>query len=319
MSAKSSGALVSVVIPTFNRRPFLQATISPLLEDPATGEIIVVVDGSYDGSIEFLEEWSKREPRIQAVFQENAGVSVARWRGAQQARFPVVLFLDDDVVAAKGLVSGHASVHSDASRRLVLGYMPTRLPIHRRSGQAPTIVYAGDYENTCARYERDPDTIFTYFWAGNASLRRADIGVVRPDGPPLSYHEDKQLGLRCRDAGLEPVFDRRLLAAHSYDRDLARFVTECRRVAESRARLIVEYPALREELDPTKALSAGGAMAARGLSAWPVSEVAEMIVAALSRLSGRAGAWSFEVFFTRVLRQIVIFSTYRQEARSLTK
>ena len=55
LSAKSSGALVSVVIPTFNRRPFLQATISPLLEDPATGESIVVVEGSYDGSIELLE------------------------------------------------------------------------------------------------------------------------------------------------------------------------------------------------------------------------------------------------------------------------
>ena len=73
-----SGSLVSVVIPTFNRRPSLAKILNPVLEDPRTGEVVVVIDGGTDGSLEFLSEWARVEPRIRVIFQENAGEGAAR-------------------------------------------------------------------------------------------------------------------------------------------------------------------------------------------------------------------------------------------------
>ncbi len=137
---------VSVVIPTFNRRETLAEILTPVLEDPGTGEVVVVVDGSRDGSFEMLQEWSLVEPRIRAIFQENAGDSAARQKGIEEAKFDVVVVLDDDVVASTGLIGAHARHHTDRKRRLVLGYMPTRVPQPRSPGQVATVLYAEEYE-----------------------------------------------------------------------------------------------------------------------------------------------------------------------------
>ena len=46
---------VSVVVPTFNGAPLLERILRPLLDDPAASEVIVVVDGSRDGSFDLVE------------------------------------------------------------------------------------------------------------------------------------------------------------------------------------------------------------------------------------------------------------------------
>ncbi|MFI5036191.1 MAG: glycosyltransferase family 2 protein [Acidimicrobiales bacterium] len=303
---------MSVVIPTYNRCGSLGEVISPVLADPCTGEIVVVVDGSRDGSLELLQEWAQREPRIRAVFQENAGEGSARQLGTERARFDVVVYLDDDVIAGDGLISGHASRHADNARRLVQGYMPTRVPSPRRPGQSATFLYARDYENTCRMYEADPRAILTHLWAGNLSLRRRDaleVGLVRP--PALRYHEDARLGLRCRDAGLEATFDRELLAWHRHQRDLNQFVAECRRSGAARARLVAEYPQQRDDIDPLAGLSAPVRLATRLLSAAGVRGVVAPLAQAASSIFGRLRAWPLEDLSARVLRQVVLYSAYR--------
>ena len=121
---------VSVVIPTFNRGEKLAEILHPVLDDPLTGEVVVVVDGSRDGSFEMLQEWSLADPRLRPIFQENAGDAAARQRGIEAASFDVVVVLDDDVVVSAGTIGGHARHHADGKRLLVLGYMPTRVPNH---------------------------------------------------------------------------------------------------------------------------------------------------------------------------------------------
>jgi len=48
-------------------------------------------------------------------------------------------------------------------------------------------------------------------------------------GAPITYHDDRNFGLRCRAAAAEPVFDRRLLATHEHSRPNAQFLTDARR------------------------------------------------------------------------------------------
>lgn len=86
---------VSAVIPAFNRRDYLPRAIdSALAQTIPVGEILVIDDGSTDGSAEFLE--SRYGNRVRVVRQANCGVAGARRRGIQEARGEWIAFLDSD-------------------------------------------------------------------------------------------------------------------------------------------------------------------------------------------------------------------------------
>ena len=87
--------MVSVIIPTFNRRSFLQTAVSSVLSQTFRDfELLIVDDGSSDGTREALSRW--RDGRIRYLFQERGGVSAARNRGIREARFDWISFLDSD-------------------------------------------------------------------------------------------------------------------------------------------------------------------------------------------------------------------------------
>jgi len=89
--------LLSVVIPTFNRRELLDETLLSLSIGASDRiEIIVVDDGSSDGTMEMLEERSKEWPVLRFEQQKNAGPGAARNRGVAMARAEWIAFLDSD-------------------------------------------------------------------------------------------------------------------------------------------------------------------------------------------------------------------------------
>src|SRR5664280_3046591 len=97
-------------------RDRLPTVLDPLLADPAIQELIVVVDGSDDGSIEWLQRTSVDHPRLQPVLRERSGgAQVARADGLERATGEVVLFLDDDVLCGDGLAAGHLARHAPVS------------------------------------------------------------------------------------------------------------------------------------------------------------------------------------------------------------
>lgn len=221
---------VTAVVPTYRRRDGLEAAVQALLGDPGTTELVVVVDGSPDGSLELLEQMAVDEPRLCPVWQENAGGAAARQRGIDLATSDVVLLVDDDVVAAPGLATGHARHHARAQDVVVLGYMPTRVPLDPVRGGFATRVYAEEYEGTCQAYERDDEQVLLRLWGGNVSIHRNQLGRVPYDSGPFSRtnHSDRDWGIRCRKAGLRGVFDRSLLASHEHSRPLPAFLRDAR-------------------------------------------------------------------------------------------
>jgi GT2 family glycosyltransferase len=89
----------SVIVPTHNRREAVQRCLRSLLDQdlpPEEYEIIVVDDGSIDGTADALGEMPGR---IRVMRQERKGPSAARNRGAAEARGDVLAFLDSDTVA----------------------------------------------------------------------------------------------------------------------------------------------------------------------------------------------------------------------------
>ena len=86
---------VSVIVPLYNKAPYLERALGSIARQTcAAFEIIVVDDGSSDGGGELAARYP--DPRVRLVTQDNAGPGAARNRGIAEARCPVLAFLDAD-------------------------------------------------------------------------------------------------------------------------------------------------------------------------------------------------------------------------------
>ncbi len=90
---------VSVVIPVWNGERYLKQAIESILAQDFTDlELVIVDDGSTDGSAEIAAGFA-RDPRLRILTQGNAGVVAARNTGLRAARAELVAFLDSDDIA----------------------------------------------------------------------------------------------------------------------------------------------------------------------------------------------------------------------------
>lgn len=120
---------LSVVIPTHNRKAILKRCLEALATQtlpPAEFEVIVVDDGSTDGTPAALAEWERSLPyTLRPLAQPNEGPAAARNYGLEAARGTWTLFLGDDILATPVLLAEHLAWHtSDPAEALaVLGFV----------------------------------------------------------------------------------------------------------------------------------------------------------------------------------------------------
>ncbi len=95
--------LISVVIPCFDVRPYVETALRSLLaQSHARWEAVFVDDGSTDGTADLVAGCG--DPRVRLIRQANRGVSAARNRGIELAAGEALLFLDaDDWLAADAM------------------------------------------------------------------------------------------------------------------------------------------------------------------------------------------------------------------------
>lgn len=299
-----------MVVPTHNRRDRIERCIDALLRDPAATEVVVVVDGTNDGTIELLRARAERDPRIVPVYIEHGGLQAARQAGAERATGEVILSVDDDVLAAPDLVTGHARHHRGTSGLVVLGYMPNVVPSKRSPGGFPAYLYAENYEWATREWERDPAQILRMFWGGNTSLRRDDalrVGYVSPTGA-LPYGEDRDFGLRLHRAGITARFDRSLLAHHEHQRDLPGFLREARARARGAQMIHEAHEDLIGPLDLGRyeaELPAPARWAVRAAHRRPVAIVEQPLLRALIRAAGVIRWWKLESLAAVVTMHVI--------------
>jgi glycosyltransferase involved in cell wall biosynthesis len=111
---------ISVLIPCFNAERYIgEALESALVQSHAPFEIIVVDDGSTDGSVEIVRRFGAR---VKCYSQPNGGISVARNAGLSRARGEWIAYLDaDDLWPSESLDVRAASLAADISTGLVSG------------------------------------------------------------------------------------------------------------------------------------------------------------------------------------------------------
>lgn len=219
---------VSVVIPAHNRLPVLTEVLSALerQEGAPPFEVVVVDDGSADGTSEWLKSRSFRMP-VKVLTQENRGPAAARNTGVAVAAGRWVAFLGDDTVPATGWLAAHRAAHrlrGDDPHLAVIGYTGW----HPRMRLNPFLRYINE-QGLQFGYAliRDPEDVpFNFFYTSNLSLHR-DLLLAEPFDLRFPYPawEDIEVAYRMKRRGLRLVYEPHAQVAHDHPTDLARFAT----------------------------------------------------------------------------------------------
>lgn len=98
---------ISVIIPVYNAEATLKKCVdSVLMQQYADFEVILVDDGSKDGSFQICEEYAREDSRVTVIHKENGGVSSARNAALEIAKGERILFLDADDYLDKSFFNG---------------------------------------------------------------------------------------------------------------------------------------------------------------------------------------------------------------------
>lgn len=227
--SESTSRLVSVVIPSYQRVERLPPLIDEYLRQGAD-QVVVVLDGPHPDWPRVLAD-RRDDPRVTVrELPHNVGLARARIQGLQACRGDIVVAVDDDVEPSDGFLAIHRAFHEAGGDRVLLGYMPVALPRRRGADDAPTYLYARDYERQASVWRQaDSPTILQSLWGGSVSLPR-DLYLRAEEAMPsvrLEYNEDLDLGLRLRELHAQAVFDESALAAHHHVRNLNSYAREC--------------------------------------------------------------------------------------------
>ncbi len=221
------GFEVSVVIPTHNRLEVLTEVLSALVrqEGAPPFEVVVVDDGSTDGTAEWLRNRSF-DLALRAFTQENRGPAAARNTGVAVAAGRLVAFLGDDTVPAVGWLAAHRAAHrrhGDDPRLAVIGYTGW----HRRMRLTAFLRYINEHGLQFGyALIRDPEDVpFNFFYTSNLSLPR-DLLLAEPFDLrfPYAAWEDIELAYRLKKTrGLHMIYEQSATVAHDHPTDLVRF------------------------------------------------------------------------------------------------
>jgi glycosyltransferase involved in cell wall biosynthesis len=193
-----------VVIPTHNRRDLLRACLYSFQHQSAsveTFEVVVVIDGSTDGTSEMLSAYGPPFA-VSVLTQAQAGVSAARNAGAQAAEGRVLLFVDDDMTASLSLVGAHLAAQRKEDSIVGVGTIASRIPAEGdRFAQLRAQASREHYEHLLVR----PLTYLDCY-GGNFSICRSMFEEVGGFSVDLAVLNDFEFAYRLDEGGARFVF-----------------------------------------------------------------------------------------------------------------
>ena len=193
---------VSVVIPTYNRRPILEKCLAALEDQQADAsfdhyEVVVVDDGSTDGTPDWLRDQAQRFPHVRLVEQAHGGPAEGRNRGVDHAHGDVIVFIDSDLVVTPTFLRCHTrALHQSWIRRgdrLCFTY--------------GAVINTANFDSPQSERHKLRDLSWAYFATGNVAIDREVLerSGLFDTGFRLYGWEDLELGERLRQMGVELV------------------------------------------------------------------------------------------------------------------
>lgn len=198
-----SSALLSVVVPAYNVEEYLAESLTSILGQSHTSlEVIVVDDGSSDGTGAMADRFAAEDPRLTVVHQTNAGLGAARNVGTRHGTGTYLTFVDSDDLVPSGAYAALVGTLERSGSDLAIGAVE-RLDGDRRY-MMPLMRENHRVSSTSVRLEDAPLMLADCF-AWNKVYRRSFW-----DTAGLSFPE----GVRYED---QPTLTRALVEAASFD------------------------------------------------------------------------------------------------------
>ncbi len=236
---------LSVIIPTYNREKVLAKVLEAYLAQSSPTlihELLVVDDGSADGTELMVREFSRRSPfPIRYLRQSNKGPAAARNLGIREARSSLVLFTDSDIVPERDLVRQHLEWHKANPQigAAVLGYVTWPPEIKA----TPFMRWYGE-DGALFRYRSLRGSRRAigchFFYTCNLSLKTEFLrtcGQFDEDFKSAAY-EDLELGYRLNKLGLQLLYNS---AAIGYHYQHFSFEEACRKRLANRGAALVFF------------------------------------------------------------------------------
>ena len=169
--AANTEDLISVIVPVYNVKPYLAEAIESVLYQTYTNlEVILVDDGSTDGSGEICDLYGAKDSRIRVIHQENRGLSSARNAGLDICSGDMIAFLDSDDAYCEGaLFKMHEAMQQSGADIVECGFTvcktTRRMNVKRVQNKRKTnIVQTGLYNRRLALQMQVDGYIKVYIW-----------------------------------------------------------------------------------------------------------------------------------------------------------
>lgn len=211
---------VSVVMPTYNRLQGLQRVLQAFEKQTFSAndfEVIVVSDGSTDGTNDYLKAYRPSFPFVPVV-QENQGPAGARNNGIDRASGDYILFVDDDVLPHPDLICEHMRYHHLHENSVVIGPMLKPDDFDMKPWVSWEQAMLVKQYNAMAEGQWAPTA--RQFFTGNASLLRSVLIDAGGFDTSFKRAEDLELAYRLADRGLNFLFNPDAVGFHYAERSL---------------------------------------------------------------------------------------------------
>ncbi|MDQ2686928.1 MAG: glycosyltransferase, partial [Armatimonadota bacterium] len=204
---------ITAIVCTFNRVDMLQRVLKSYEAQTLPRwayEVVVVDDGSSDGTTAFLESYRPDYTLVVHRMPQNSGLSAARNAGIIKARGEIVLFQDDDDAATPTYLKQHLRTHQAHPGAHVAAFgridpspeIADSVAFQVLNGASGLLNYFDDF--------RDGQLLdFRFFWGGLVSLKAAFLkenGLF--DEETRWGMDDAELAWRLKDAGLQVVHNK---------------------------------------------------------------------------------------------------------------
>ncbi|HEY9725394.1 MAG TPA: glycosyltransferase [Chroococcales cyanobacterium] len=194
----------SVVIPTYNRRPILEKCLRALedqqlrTDSVVTGyEVVLVDDGSTDGTLEWLTSHNSEFPHVRSLSQNHQGPAAARNLGVEQAKGDTIIFIDSDLVVTEQFLQAHADALVKGEQELGRDRIFTY----------GAVINTCNFDNPTSEPYKITDFSAAYFATGNVAIARKWLEKVGLFDTRFQLYgwEDLELGVRLKQLGLKLI------------------------------------------------------------------------------------------------------------------
>ncbi|NEO34901.1 MAG: glycosyltransferase [Moorea sp. SIOASIH] len=195
---------LSIVIPTYNRLPILKKCLialehQQLRQDSQIWdyEVVLVDDGSTDGTLDWLAAHGDQFPHVRSFAQNHAGPAAARNLGVKQAKGEIIIFIDSDLVVTEHFLQSHADALVQAQQRLGCDRLFTY----------GWVINTCNFEDPTSEPYKITDFSAAYFATGNVAIARKwllEAGLFDTRFQLYGW-EDLELGVRLKQLGLKLI------------------------------------------------------------------------------------------------------------------